>query len=986
VLLVIDEFGKLLEYLASERSTDSTLDDIYTLQEIAEAGASPSGLPLFTLTLQHLSFLDYSANSAVLQRQEWAKVQGRFEDVTFVPDPSDAVQLIRRSITHEDLAESGKELLNRHGGASAAAWSRLGLQGALPADANLFAALYPLHPLTAAIAPLVAAQVGQHDRSLAGFLAGDEPFTVERFVTHHGATAATAASTVQLPHLYDYFFASGRTTILASAAASRWIEIDLILSEAHGLGEQDLQILKTVGILNLVDASGALRACPGTILFALSDPMDDDDVARKNLLARLESLVERGFLVYREFSDEYRIWRGSAVDLRVRIGEARERCDDHAVVKMLAGQLPAAVVAGRHSQRTGMLRHFTTTTTDRDTDAVTGPDVASPADGLLIFHFGDDRDLPEITSSLPVVVGICQNTRAVLDAGREVIALEELSSSDGLDAAARREITERAGQARAELAGVLAAAFSPGQPCARWLLVNHGGDGLETGNGSSDPRVLKGQSLARIVSDACDVFYGQTPHIRNEMLGRHQLTSQGAKARRELITSMLTEPANACLGITGYGPERAMYDGVLAYLGLHRRTTGRGELAEMSGSYELTEPGRDSTLASAWAAVRRELTKTTGELAVDELFRLLMAPPFGVKAGVVPVIMTAVLLIGRGEIAVFEEGTYQPVLTPDLVERLIKAPNRYSVKYAPATDGQRSFVLGKIAEVLGITRSKTQAADRNPALLTVTRELLNQVRALTAYAASTKRLSERALAVRSVLKAARDPDELLFTTLPHVLGLPLVPVGSPSDHDLATKFASRLARALGEIRGADEALRAEVVRILAREFRLPEDIQGMRRALAARTSAFAEQISEPDLRGFISLALNDGLSDDEWLDPLVVRIAHVGLASWNDTHLGQFENAARRLARAVDRLTHLYEPGLGAPDPIRGQVQLVSVTGHDGREERVLVHVPDTLRDAAARLADEFAVIADQRLGADGRRVLLATLARALTSSHDPED
>ena len=160
----------------------------------------------------------------------------------------------------------------------------------------------------------------------------------------------------------------------------------------------------------------------------------------------------------------------------------------------------------------------------------------------------------------------------------------------------------------------------------------------------------------------------------------------------------------------------------------------------------------------------------------------------------------------------------------------------------------------------------------------------------------------------------------------------------------------------------------------------------MRRALAARTSAFKEQISEPDLRGFISLALNDGLSDDEWLDPLVVRIAHIGLASWNDTHLGQFENAARRLARAVDRLTHLYEPGLGAPDPIRGQVQLVSVTGNDGREERVLVHVPDTLRDAAARLADEVAAIADQRLGADGRRVLLATLAQALTSSHDPED
>ena len=436
------------------------------------------------------------------------------------------------------------------------------------------------------------------------------------------------------------------------------------------------------------------------------------------------------------------------------------------------------------------------------TDAVTGLDVASPADGVLIFHFGDDHDLPEIRSSLPVVAGISKNARAVLDAGREVIALEELLSSDGLDAAARREITERAGQARAELAAVLAAAFSPGKPWARWLLVNPPRDGFETEDGSPDGRVLKGQSLARVVSDACDVFYRYTPHIRNEMLGRHQLTSQGAKARRELIMAMLTKPSSACLGITGYGPERAMYDGVLAYLGLHGRTTGRGELAEISGDYELTEPGQESTLAPAWAALRRELTKTTGELAVDELFRLLMAPPFGVKAGVVPVIITAALVMGRGEIAVFEEGTYQPVLTQDLMERLIKAPNRYSIKYAPATGGQRHLVLEKIAEAIGVTRSKAQSApDRNPALLTVTRELLNQVRALTAYAAGTKRLSERALAVRSVLKAARDPDELLFTTLPHVLGLPLIAVGSPCDHDLATKFASRLAGALGEIRG-----------------------------------------------------------------------------------------------------------------------------------------------------------------------------------------
>ena len=462
VLLVIDEFGKILEYLANRRDTNAH-DDLFVLQEIAEQGAGRSGLPLFTLTLQHLSFLDYAARSTSLQRREWAKVQGRFEDITFTPDLSDAVQLIRRSLAHVELDGPGRELIRRHGAASSHAWSRLGLQGVLPADTNLFAALYPLHPLTAAAAPLVAAQIGQHERSLTGFLVGDEPHTVQRFVTDHETENASGAATVRLPQLYDYFFASGRTTMLASASASRWIEIDLVLSQAHGMDEQDQRILKAVGVLNLIDASGALRACPGTVLFALTDPVnDDDDGARKALLIRLENLVERGFLVYREFSDEYRIWQGTDIDLLARISEARERCDDHAVVKMLAGQLPAAVVAGRHSQRTGMLRHFITAATDPGTDILSGPAVKDPADGILIFHFGDQHDLPKVRSPLPAVVGTSKNAMAVLDAGRELIALNELLSADDLDAVARREIAERAGQARAELAATVTGAFSPG--------------------------------------------------------------------------------------------------------------------------------------------------------------------------------------------------------------------------------------------------------------------------------------------------------------------------------------------------------------------------------------------------------------------------------------------------------------------------------------------------------------------------------------------
>ena len=79
LLLIIDEFGKNLEAFR-----DGVDADPYLLQQLAEAGQSTAGLPIFVLTLQHLSFEDYLGGADFPQRREWAKVQGRFEDIAYV--------------------------------------------------------------------------------------------------------------------------------------------------------------------------------------------------------------------------------------------------------------------------------------------------------------------------------------------------------------------------------------------------------------------------------------------------------------------------------------------------------------------------------------------------------------------------------------------------------------------------------------------------------------------------------------------------------------------------------------------------------------------------------------------------------------------------------------------------------------------------------------------------------------------------------------
>ena len=54
------------------------------------------------------------------------------------------------------------------------------------------------------------------------------------------------------------------------------------------------------------------------------------------------------------------------------------------------------------------------------------------------------------------------------------------------------------------------------------------------------------------------------------MLGRRELTSQAAKARRELLTAMIEHHDEDWLGLEGFGPEKAMYAALLRHPKIHR--------------------------------------------------------------------------------------------------------------------------------------------------------------------------------------------------------------------------------------------------------------------------------------------------------------------------------------------------------------------------------------------------------------------------------
>jgi hypothetical protein len=997
VLLIIDEFGKSLEYLAAAGDSGSAEGDVFLLQLLAEKGAGRSGLPIFIFTLQHLAFSDYAAHSSPLQTREWAKVQGRFEDITFVPNLGDSVHLLLRRLDHSGVIQPGRQLIEQQARASAQAWTRHALNAVVDISAEMFVNLYPLHPLTAAAAPLLAAQIGQHDRSLTGFLASDEPNTLRRTLETASVARPEQATTIRLPQLYDYFFASGRTTIMASANASRWLEVDNRLTEAHGLPEEDQDTLKAIGILNLIDADGIMRATPAMIQFALQDPLNASaPECFTTLQSRLQRLVADGFLVYRNYSDEYRVWQGSDVKIDTRVKENAIRITTSDVVgylgKHLGTVLPAAVVAGAHSQRTGMLRYFRTAISHHG-EKLDGPEAArDAADGMMIYHLGTPEMLPMINSELPILVGTTKDPAAILQSGITLVALEELLHDSTLDHVAAREVRERIADISQDIGSRLDDGFNPGSAQAQWHLWSRGND-ISTTAGE----IIRKRSYAALVSQACDTVYQDTPHVRNEMLGRHELTSNAARARRELLTALLRQPNLPVLGFdqNRYTPERAMYHGVLEYLGLHG-ISGEDNIGPAEETFPVCavrrpDPRKNPSATAAWTALEESLTNATRPTPLAEIYRMLMAPPYGVKTGVVPIMMISALILRAEDIALFEDGSYCTRLTPEIVERMLSesGPGRFMIKAVPAGDGQRHQVITSLAAALEIPSARSNSA-RNSQLLAITRAMLERVMSLGPYSRHTRRISKQAVAIRGVLSVATDPDELVFSTAPQALGFDPIPAHAAADEKTAAAYIAGLTQALDELTGASAALRQEVTSVIGREFRLPADLSALRGGLTQRLHGFANAPLELPLRGFVSRVLNENLPDEDWIDPVVIRLTNKALGDWTDEDAENFPLLVRQMARALDRVSHLYqisnersspEPkDTTAVGPREFVTRLLTLTTPDGAEARTLIHLPEHARPKAEALAASVMEQAKTELGSDGGRILLAALAERLAA------
>jgi hypothetical protein len=963
VLVILDELGKFLEFAA----LNPDRQDVFLLQRLAETASRSGKNPLFILGLLHQGFNAYADQLSQSAQKEWEKVAGRFEELIFNQPleqtamlVADALNLRADSLSRKLVGQARRDMT---------AALDMGWYGAAHTKNLLLetaSRLYPLHPSVLPVLVMLFSRFGQNERSLFSFLLSNEPSGLQEFARR----SVGNNEFYRIHHLYDYARSVFGHRLSVQSYRSHWNQIDSMIESFPAEDALALQILKTVGLLNMLDANNLL-ASEDAIKLATLGSSDAEDTRIKNILRKLQK--NNRVLYYRGVAGGYCLWPHTSVNLEKAYEDASRALGQN--TQRIASQLhkyleTRPLVARRHYIETGNLRHFEVQFTPVNQLSESTKFDYEATDGRIIvalceteeerqeaLKFSDNELLtnePAILFAVPKPLSVLAKLVQELQRWEWIAAnVPELNSDTFAAEEVSRQITASRQLLEQRVHAFIGLQQFTGKTELQWFRKNRS---IEIGSG---------RELLSYLSDVCDEVYPLAPKVSNELINRRLISSAASAARMRLMEAVFSSPSKPFLGIdsTKKPPEMSIYLSLLKEGGVHK---------ESEDSFTLVEPSVNKDvcrLRPALQRIRQILeAQVDSRVKISAIFSEMRRPPYGVRDGLSPLLLAIFAVIHEQNVAFYDNGAFMRQMDSLDLMRMTKIPEEFEIQYYKVT-GLRSELFDKLVHVLGIKSSKKGRVD----LLDVVRPLCVFAAQLPPYTHKTKKLSEQALAVRKSLLKASEPSTLLFRELPEVCGFAPFSANQRGDDYRVQDFVEALKNALSELRRAHPELHERMKSALVECFDLVgayKSFQDARNALSHRAQNILIAVSEPLLKAFCMRLLDCNLPEAEWLESLGSFVCSMPPSKWTDAEADRFRHELSLLAARFQRVESI---NFSAGNKAQGQSAVrVAITRIDGSEVDDVIYVS---KDDEEQIAEVEAQVA--ALLARTRRVGLAGTARA---------
>lgn len=739
LLIVIDEFGKVLEHAAKNNPEQ----ELYFLQKFAEFVNVPSHDVLLLTTL-HQNFGAYAKNLTESQKNEWTKVKGRFKEITFV-EPIEQILFLASQQLHDKrpITNSGNIKPLYH----------LALETKFVSKAfscETAQQLFPLDPFSAFAITSAIQRYGQNERSLFSFLFARGSNSLSAF-------EANVNQTYNLANVYDYVVFNFYSYLKdANMDSMNWNSMQMSIERVEGLNwdnEQQMKsavhIVKSIGLLNLFGIASFMMDAGQMAEYArLAMGVEDAE----SIISKLQRFK---IIRYAEYKKRLLLFEGTDVDLELEIQKAGSVVarpvafiDD---LRQFVSNRISPVKA--HYYHKGTPRYFEYEIRENAVDMTPMGDT----DGFIELIFSAEKNALESVKAIStdtehaVIYAYFNNTEEIINHLYNIKKYEYILSKVLIDKEADRvaysEIQKLKEYEEALLNKSIIDNLFAYKNRVTWVFKGE------------RRKVSSHKDFNRLLSEVCDEIYSETPVMLNELFNRHKLSGAISTARRNYLNALVEHHNEEDLGFEKdkFPPEKTIYYSLLKNTGLHNEN-GFADAPTNEG------------ITSLWNESVRFLKSTVGrQRKISELIKILSVQPFKLKHGFLDFWIPTFLFIKRQDFALYDvnSGAYIPNVDMLFFDLLQKHPADYAVK-AFEVDGvridffnqYRRFV--KLGDEFNIT---TQS------FIETIKPFLFFYKNLNDYTKHTRKFTHKStMRFRDVLATAKDPEKAFFEDLPDALG------------------------------------------------------------------------------------------------------------------------------------------------------------------------------------------------------------------------
>lgn len=844
IYIIFDEFSKYIE----GHETKNFAKDMKILQDMCELADSRKEEQMYLTFVAHKSIHEYVKSIDSEMIQAFRGVEGRLKEIRFVVSSQNNYELIEHAL-HKKEGFYTPEIQERaEESYQLACFSHLFEKE----DFNQIVAkgCYPLTPVCAYALLNISEKIGQNERTVFTFLAGNEPGSLNRIME-----GRNRENLIGVEYVYDYFKNLFRETVDETYIHNEWLKAEYALTKADT--EIEKRIIKAMAIIRMIRRPEELAVLNKPICLALNIEKEECDKAMRELMKK-EVVFFRSSLGTYAFKNNIGINIEEAIEKEIR--RLRHSINTCKVLNEIS-ELTYAVPK-QYNQDRAMTRYFRY-------EFIEYEDFLSIGSAKVFFEhrFSDGYILAIVTADKVEKEKVLRHLRELGDE-RIIVLLpkEEFVSEWALlrlaavrslaqdehfieeNKALRQELDLYEEDIRYEVNERLKRDFMP---------ENGGCYVLHTSR--KEPHIRTGMEFNRYLSQICEDYYSLAPRINHELLNIQNVQGQYLKARNDVVRAILDGK-----DLEEY--ERGSSPQAMVYRAAFLRTGLAGEEFPLDGGCR-----------KIMEEIEDFFVKASGKRASFQiLYERLQGKDYGVRKGVLPLFLAWKFYLLEG-MPVLYLGNKELLITVEVLNNINQFPESYDL-YIEKKDMEKELYLQEMEKIF--CDAQTEKIIRSNRLSVIMENMQKWYRSLPQYTRVSERYPQELLdAVRNFRRLLKqtelNPREFLFEQLPNAMNASKDRMTGclvqEMKRSMDTHFENAIEDTAKEIKKIFGAKESDSLKACLQDWYGRQQNRSKRYVLNKKIKSFMEYVGE--------LNTND---EREIVAVLSKRLEDIYIEDWND--------------------------------------------------------------------------------------------------------